>query len=234
MGIPQHIAIIMDGNGRWAMEHELPRSEGHRCGAETIEKIVKACHSRGIKCLTLYAFSEENWMRPSEEVVALMGLLKRFLIAKREEMLREGIRFITIGETLRLPTDVQRELAETREATRGCDKMTLILALSYGSRQEIVRAANALIKRGIGEITVDLLSSELDTAGVPDPDLLIRTSGEYRVSNFLLWQLAYTEFYFTEALWPDFDEVELDRAIESYSCRERRFGMTGEQIKRSV
>lgn len=229
--IPRHIAIIMDGNGRWASEHSLPRTEGHRRGAETIEKIVKACHDRGIEYLTLYAFSEENWFRPSEEVLALMQLLKFFLASKRAEMREKGIHFSTIGDVEKLPSDVREELLATQEATKDGGKMGLIVALSYGGRQEICRAMNELQRRGAREISPEDINDALYTRGVPDPDLLIRTSGEYRISNFLLWQLAYTELYFTETLWPDFDEKELDRAIESFARRERRFGLTSEQIR---
>jgi undecaprenyl diphosphate synthase len=221
----------MDGNGRWAHEHGLARSEGHRRGAEMIEKIVTACHDRNVGFLTLYAFSEENWSRPSDEVMALMQLLRHFLASKRAEMIRKSIRFMTIGDTVKLPADVQKELAETMEATCAGKKMTLTVALSYGSRQEILHAVNALLSKGAGHATCEQLEKELYTRDLPDPDLLIRTSGECRISNFLLWQLAYTELYFTETLWPEFDEKELDRAIESYAQRERRFGMTSEQVK---
>lgn len=221
----------MDGNGRWAKERGLHRSEGHREGANTIEKIVRACHDRNIKYLTLYAFSEENWARPSEEVGALMNLLRLFLASKRGEMIEKKIRFETIGDISKLAPDVQTELKYTKEATKNGDHMSLIVALSYGSRQEICMAVNALIRKGVKEVTPELISKELYTAGMPDPDLLIRTSNEFRVSNFLLWQLAYTEFYFTDVLWPDFDEGQLDLAIKSYASRERRFGMTSEQVK---
>lgn len=224
----------MDGNGRWAKERDLSRAEGHRRGAGTIESVVRAAYDRGVEYLTLYAFSEENWMRPSDEVLALMRLLKLFLASKREEMLEKKIRFMTIGDIERLSEDVQAELAQTAEATKHGHKMTLIVALSYGARQEMMRAANKLIAKGVREVTQENFEKELYTAGIPDPDLLIRTSGEYRISNFLLWQLAYTEFYFTETLWPDFGERELDIAIESFSKRERRFGMTSEQLAKPV
>lgn len=230
MTLPRHIAIIMDGNGRWAQERGLSRAEGHRRGAQTIESIVEACHGRGIRYLTLYAFSEENWSRPSDEVVALMHLLKHFLVSKRPEMIEKGIRFRVIGDRDRLPSEVRRELARTEEATSAGDRMTLVVALSYGSRQELVRAFNALLREGVAEVSAEAIERELYTAGLPDPDLLIRTSGEYRISNFLLWQIAYTELYFTETLWPDFGEAELNRAIASYARRERRFGMTSEQV----
>lgn len=231
--IPNHIAIIMDGNGRWASERGLSRAEGHARGAGTIETIVRAAHNLGVRYLTLYAFSEENWMRPSAEVGSLMVLLKQFLASKRAEMLEKEIRFMTIGDTARLEPDVQRELAETAEATRKGGKMTLVVALSYGARQEMLWAMNKLIAKGAARITQENFEGELYTAGIPDPDLLIRTSGEYRISNFLLWQLAYTELYFTETLWPDFDEHEFKKALESYSRRERRFGMTSEQIAKT-
>jgi len=232
INVPQHIAIIMDGNGRWAKERGLKRTDGHRHGAVTIEKIVRLCHDKGVRYLTLYAFSEENWSRPNEEVDSLMELLRHFVASKREELLEKKIRFLTIGDIDRLKPDVCSELNETKEITKKGDKMTLIVALSYGSRQEICRAVNNLIGKGVKEVTPETLEAELYTKGIPDPDLLIRTSGEYRISNFLLWQLAYTEFYFTETHWPDFDEAALDRAIASFSRRERRFGMTSEQINR--
>jgi len=221
----------MDGNGRWAREKGLPRAEGHRRGAETIEKIVSACRDRNIAYLTLYAFSEDNWRRPSEEVLALMQLLRHFLMSKRPELIEKRTAFRAIGDLDRLPADVRQELAETVEATKGGDRMTLIVALSYGGRQEICRAANTLIRKGVEEVTPEILEAALDTSGIPDPDLLIRTSGEFRVSNFMLWQLAYTELYFTETHWPDFAEEELDLAIESFTRRQRRFGLTDDQLK---
>jgi len=227
--IPKHIAIIMDGNGRWAKERDLPRAEGHRRGAETIEQIVRACRNRGVRYLTLYAFSEENWRRPSEEVLALMQLLRHFLVVKRPEMIEEGTAFRMIGNMERLPADVRREVEETAEATKGGERMMLIVALSYGGRQEIIRAVNSLIEQGAKEVTPRMLSGALDTSGIPDPDLLIRTSGEMRVSNFMLWQIAYAELYITDTLWPEFNEGSLDQAIESFSKRDRRFGMTDEQ-----
>lgn len=220
----------MDGNGRWAAEHGQPRAEGHRRGAETIETIVEAARDRGLAYLTLYAFSEENWQRPGGEVLALMRLLQSFLVTKRQMMIDQGIRFRTIGTIERLPQDIQDEIARTSEATKGGDTMTLIVALSYGGRQEICRAVNELAGRGTRRITPDDITEALDTRGIPDPDLLIRTSNEYRISNFLLWQLAYTELYITDVLWPDFDESELDNALRVYETRERRFGMTSEQL----
>ena len=228
--IPKHIAIIMDGNGRWAKERDLPRAEGHRRGAEAIERIVRACRDRGVKYLTLYAFSEENWQRPSEEVLALMQLMRHFLVVKRPEMLKEGTRFRVIGDVERLPSDVRQEIDETVEATARGRNITLCVALSYGGRQEIVRAFNRMLKAGATEATTEMITESLDTAGMPDPDLLIRTSGEYRISNFLLWQIAYTELYVTETPWPEFTDEELDKALESYKFRARRFGLTDEQI----
>ncbi len=221
----------MDGNGRWARERGQPRAEGHRRGAETIENIVSACRDRNVRHLTLYAFSEENWRRPSEEVLALMQLLRHFLSSKRAELIEKKTAFRAIGDLERLPADVRQELWETCEATKGGDRMTLIVALSYGGRQEICRAVNSLAGRGVKEVTPEIIETALDTSGIPDPDLLIRTSGEYRLSNFLLWQLAYAELYFTETHWPDFTAEELDRAIESFSRRQRRFGLTDDQLK---
>lgn len=229
--IPNHIAIIMDGNGRWAAERGLSRAEGHKRGAERIEEIIEACKERGVRYITLYAFSDENWNRPSDEVLALMQLLKHFLKSKRQGMIRKGVRFRAVGDIERLPSDLIKDIRETEEATKAGEKIMMIVALSYGSRQEICRAAEALAKKGMTEITAEVFAEHLDTAGIPDPDLLVRTSGECRISNFLLWQLAYTELYFTDVPWPDFSPEELDRAIESYSKRERRFGMTSEQVK---
>jgi undecaprenyl diphosphate synthase len=228
--IPTHIAIIMDGNGRWAGEKGQPRAEGHRRGAETIETIVKACRDRDVRYLTLYAFSEENWRRPSDEVLSLMQLMRHFLVSKRAELIEERTAFKVIGDVDRLPPEVKAEILETAEATKDGDRMTLIVALSYGGRQEICRAVNTLIRKGKREINAEMLQTALDTAGIPDPDLLIRTSGEYRLSNFLLWQLAYAELYFTETLWPEFSTEHLDAAIESFANRERRFGMTTGQM----
>ena len=222
--IPKHIAIIMDGNGRWAKERDLPRAEGHRRGAETIEQIVRACRDRGVRYLTLYAFSEENWRRPSEEVLALMQLLRHFLVVKRPEMVAEGTAFRMIGDMERLPADVRREVEETAEATKGGERMMLIVALSYGGRQEIIRAVNSLIEQGVKEVTPRMLSEALDTSGIPDPDLLIRTSGEMRVSNFMLWQLSYAEIVSTPTFWPDFGKEQLYDAISEFQSRRRRFG----------
>ena len=231
--LPRHIAIIMDGNGRWAIERNMSRAEGHRRGAATIEAIVESAKNIGIKYLTLYAFSEENWNRPSDEVTALMSLLHHYLAAKREKMVNEGVRFQTIGDIDSLSAELQEEIKRTKEATKNGGRMTLIVALSYGARQEMCRAIGKLKNDKIADVTPEIISKALDTAGIPDPDLLIRTSGEYRISNFLLWQLAYTELYFTETLWPDFGHDELVCAIEEYQKRERRFGLTSEQVSKS-
>ena len=222
--LPSHIAIIMDGNGRWARQKNLPRDAGHRQGAQVAEDIVEACHDRGIQYLTLYSFSDENWERPVEEIVALMQLLDEFVISKREKMCSKGIRFRTIGDISRLPQFVLDSIQQTIDATAGGNKLTLTLALSYGSRAEICRAFNRCIADGLQSVTPQDIDSHLDTAGYPDPDLLIRTSGEYRISNYLLWQMAYTEMYFIKTLWPDFSATDLDAAIQDYRQRERRFG----------
>lgn len=232
--IPKHVAIIMDGNGRWAKAHGLSRIEGHRLGAEVTDEIVTAANDLGVSYLTLYAFSDENWNRPADEVAALMILLQNFLQSRRPKMVREGIRFSTIGDLARLPQRVREEIAETKEVTAHGSGLTLVLALSYGSKQEIVRSVNRLIEYGKSNITVEDISSQLDTDFMPDPDLLIRTSGEKRISNFLLWQLAYTELYFTDTLWPEFSTEEFKKALAEYQKRERRFGKTSEQILRKV
>lgn len=234
--LPQHIAIIMDGNGRWARQRKLPRIEGHRRGSETVDEIVSACRELGVRYLTLYAFSTENWNRPKDEITALMALLKEFLIFKREKMLKNQIRLVSIGDIDRLPEDVRQVLHETEQMTESQDKMILNLALSYSARDEIIRAITSLLKEKSNGtfkdnfISIKNFSEYLDTAGMPDPDLLIRTSGERRVSNFLLWQAAYTEFYFTDTLWPDFSRDRLIQAIHEYQRRERRFGLTSEQL----
>lgn len=234
--LPKHVAIIMDGNGRWAKKKAMNRIRGHEEGAESVREIVRTSREIGISWLTLYAFSEENWKRPKYEVKALMKLLKRFLRSELNEMLENGIRFQTIGRTGKLPEDVQKILYETIEKTSHNRDMVLTLALSYGGRQEIFDTFLKLSKRiesgdmTSAEITEQLISDSLYTAGMPDPDLLIRTSSEYRISNFLLWQIAYTEIYITRSLWPDFRRKEYLRAIEEYQKRERRFGTTGDQL----
>lgn len=234
--LPRHIAIIMDGNGRWARNHSLGRIAGHRKGTESVRSVVEACRKIGVPFLTLYAFSSENWSRPEKEVEALMGLLERYLKSELETMTKNNIRLLAIGETGALPFRVKAVLDETIAKTAGNTAMTLILALNYGSHDEILQAVRKIaddVRQGIIEppaITEERFADYLHTKGIPDPDLLIRTSGEYRLSNFLLWQSAYAEFYFTETLWPDFREENLVEAILEYQKRERRFGLTSDQL----
>ena len=228
--LPKHVAVIMDGNGRWAKKKALNRIRGHEKGVNSVRDIVKTSREIGISWLTLYAFSEENWKRPKHEVDALMGLLIRFLESELGEMLENGIRFQTIGRTGKLPEDVQNLLSKTSDKTSQNRDMVLTLALSYGGRQEISDAVKKISHRiesenlRSEEITEQIISDSLYTSGMPDPDLLIRTSGEYRISNFLLWQIAYAEIYVTPTLWPDFRKEEYLLAIEAFQKRERRFG----------
>lgn len=224
--IPAHVGIIMDGNGRWAELRGLPRIEGHRRGSERAREIIAAAIEVGIKTLTLYAFSIENWQRPKTEVTTLMKLLEIYLRNEFNEFMEKGIVFRTIGETWRLPDNIQALITETEARTAGNTGMTLIAALSYGGRNEIIRAVKKLVSSGIDpdKITEDSFASFLDTAGLPSPDLIIRTSGERRISNFLLWQGAYSEFYFADTLWPDFTKEEFYLALYDYQMRERRFG----------
>ncbi|MEK7333397.1 MAG: isoprenyl transferase [Nitrospirota bacterium] len=224
--IPAHVGIIMDGNGRWAELRGLPRIEGHRRGSERAREIIAAAMEVGIKTLTLYVFSIENWQRPKGEVATLMKLLEIYLRNEFNEFMEKGIFFRTIGETWRLPDNIQDLITETEERKSGNTGMTLISALSYGGRNEIIRAVKKLISSGIDpdKITEDSFDSFLDTAGLPSPDLIIRTSGERRISNFLLWQGAYSEFYFADTLWPDFTKDEFYEALHDYQMRERRFG----------
>ena len=238
MKVPTHVAIIMDGNGRWAESRGWPRVRGHEVGAESVREITRACRELGCKALTLYSFSTENWRRPAEEVAALMGLLARFLIQERREILTHDIRLNAVGQLERLPLAVRAALKELMHASRDNKGMVLTLALSYGSRTEIAEAARALAKKAAsGRIRPDQIdeaafAAELQTAGIPDPDLLIRTSGELRLSNFMLWQLAYAEIYVTETLWPEFRRPQLQEAFEAFGRRERRFGATGAQLRR--
>ena len=234
--LPRHVAVIMDGNGRWAKKKAMNRIRGHEEGAESVREIVRASREIGISWLTLYAFSEENWRRPRYEIGALMKLLKHFLKSELKEMLENGIRLQTIGRTYKLPKDIQRVLSETMSRTASNKDMVLTLALSYGGRQEITDGLQRIAARieagklSARDVTEDLVRDSLYTAAMPDPDLLIRTSGECRVSNFLLWQIAYTEIYMTPTLWPDFRKEEYLKALEEYQRRERRFGATGEQV----
>ena len=234
--LPRHIAIIMDGNGRWAKKRFLGRISGHMKAANAVREVVTGCRELGIKVLTLFAFSTENWRRPADEVMALMNLLKEYLLKEAEEMVQNNIRLNAIGRIEDLPLDVQNILQEAIKKTEQCDGMILNLALSYGGRSEILHAVQGILsdfQRGKikpEEITMQRFSQYLWTRGIIDPDLLIRTSGEFRISNFLLWQIAYTELYVTETLWPDFDREELLKAIADYQSRERRFGLTSEQL----
>jgi undecaprenyl diphosphate synthase len=234
--LPRHVAIIMDGNGRWAKRRGMNRIRGHEEGAESVKAIVRATREIGIPWLTLYAFSEENWGRPKVEIHSLMVLLKRFLRSEVKEMLDNGIRFQAIGRLHKLPKDVQRTLRDTAERTASNRNMVLTLALSYGGRQEMTDAVRKMVQSvEAGEIcssdiTETLLSEHLYTANMPDPDLLIRTSGECRISNFLLWQIAYTEIYMTPTYWPDFRKDDYVEALIEYQKRERRFGATGDQM----
>ena len=228
--VPGHVAVIMDGNGRWAHERGLPRREGHRAGAESVREAVEACKEIGIKFLTLYAFSSENWNRPKSEIKALMELLERFLKKKTPEMHKQGVRLHAIGRLDTLPDSCRRELDRAIEQTSSNPDLDLVLALSYGSREEIVDAAQVLAREAVaGEIDVESIDCEafakrLYTAEIPDPDLLIRTSGEFRLSNFLLWQCSYAEIVITRKYWPDFKKADLHEAVEEYARRHRRFG----------
>lgn len=235
--LPNHLAIIMDGNGRWAKQQGKLRAFGHENGTKTVRSTVKTCAKLGINYLTLYAFSTENWNRPKLEVEILMKLLVSALKKELKTLQENNIRLQAIGSLNHLPTGVKRELLEVIEKTKNNNRMTLTLALSYGSRDEIINAVKNIsekVKNNIISIdTIDesIINQHLYTQNMPDVDLVIRTSGEHRISNFLLWQIAYAEFYFTEVLWPDFNEEELFKALLSFQKRERRFGKTSEQIK---
>jgi undecaprenyl diphosphate synthase len=237
--IPHHIAIIMDGNGRWARKRGLPRVAGHKRGVETVRDIVKACAQVGVKFLTLYTFSTENWKRPKDEVSTLMRLLLKSLKDRADELNENNIKLTTIGDVNALPEVVQKRLYEDMERTKNNKRMTLNLALSYSGRWELLEAIKSigrLIEQGklnIDQINEQLVSESLTTKNIPDPDLLIRTSGEFRVSNFLLWQIAYTEFFITDVYWPDFSRKHLYEAIRNFQGRERRFGKISEQIKQN-
>ncbi|MDR3036793.1 MAG: isoprenyl transferase [Coriobacteriales bacterium] len=231
--IPAHIAVIMDGNGRWAAQRGKNRASGHKAGIAGVRALIRTCNDIGVRYLTIYSFSTENWARPATEVKTLMALFARTMAAELEGMHAKGVRVRTIGELAALPSTTRQTFEDAVERTKDNDGMTLVIAVNYGARQEILQAARAIAKRAAsGELSpadVDALDSEdfgayLDTAGIPDPDLLIRTSGECRLSNFLLFQIAYSELYITNTLWPDFDRAELLRAILDYQRRERRFG----------
>ena len=239
--IPRHVAIIMDGNGRWAKKRNLPRIMGHKAGSESVKNIVRTAREINLEVLTLYAFSTENWKRPSVEVQGLMALLKTYLKSEQQNMLDNSISLRCIGELEKLPSDVQKILTEVIQETAPKDEekpgLILNLALSYGSRTEIVRAARIMAEKCVSgqfepeDFSEQLFASHLYTAGLPDPDLLIRTGGESRLSNFLLWQLSYAELYITETMWPDFNEERFFEALKDFQGRERRFGKTGEQLQ---
>lgn len=228
--IPRHIAIIMDGNGRWAKERDLPRREGHYAGAESVEVALETCGEIGVDYLTLYAFSSENWKRPEAEVKALMGLLAHFLKEKTPSLIKNNIRLQVIGQIDKLPKSNQKSLQKSIEATAGNNGLTLVVALSYGSREEILEATRSLMEKAKSgeidpaELNVESFAAHLNTADFPDPDLLIRTSGEYRISNFLLWQISYAEIFITKTFWPDFRRQNLLDAVGEYQQRQRRFG----------
>lgn len=230
MTLPKHIAIIMDGNGRWAQIRRKPRVFGHVKGTRVAKKIITACSKKGIQNLTLYAFSTENWYRPQMEVSFLMDLLRRYLKKETENLVKENIRFSIIGDVSRVPNDVKEAITSAMAATARCTGLNLVFALSYGSRQEITEAVRAIAEKVAAqelrpeEIDESMVNAALSTYPTPDPDLIIRTSGELRLSNFLMWQAAYSEFYFTSTLWPDFTETDLDNALQDYHRRHRRFG----------
>lgn len=242
--IPEHIAIIMDGNGRWAAEHGKPRSYGHQAGVETVRKITSECTRLGVKFLTLYTFSTENWNRPADEVSALMGLVITSL--EDEIFMKNNVRFRVIGDIERLPQAVQSKLKEVEEHTKANSAMTLVVALSYSSRWELVQAMKNTVKEALQQhpgatfeqienrLNEEQFAKNLNTAFMPDPDLLIRTGGELRISNYLLWQIAYSELYFCNTYWPDFNEQHLQQAIADYQSRQRRFGMTEEQVEEAA
>jgi undecaprenyl diphosphate synthase len=228
--VPRHVAIIMDGNGRWAAARGLPRGEGHRRGVEALRRTIRAAGEIGIKYVTIFSFSSENWSRPASEIGELMGLLRRFIRNDLAELHKSNVRVRIVGERAGLDPDIDRLLVEAEELTRANDALTLVVAFNYGARQEIARAARRIAEEAVAgrldpaTVTVDTVARFLDAADVPDPDLIIRTSGEQRLSNFLLWQSAYSELVFVPGYWPDFDRAALEAAIREYQQRERRFG----------
>ncbi len=233
--VPQHVAIIMDGNGRWAKAKGMPRTAGHAEGVEAVKRITTEATKLGIKYLTLYTFSTENWNRPAAEIAALMNLILDHL--EEEIFMKNNVRFRCIGDIARLPESVQQRLRETEERTKQNDKMTMVVALSYSSRWELTQAAQQMVREALAgtlqpeDITEQAISERLTTSFMPDPDLLIRTGGEQRISNYLLWQCAYSEFYFCDTFWPDFNEAELHKALLSFQQRQRRYGKTGDQVE---
>ncbi len=224
--VPTHIAIIMDGNGRWALSRGLPRLAGHRAGTDNLRRVIEACVEFGVKYLTIYAFSTENWGRPHEEVEGLMQILEDVIERELQELHKQGVQLRHIGRLDRLSPSLRKKVLDAVELTKDNDRLVLNVAFNYGGRDEIVYAVQGMIRDGVSpeEVTVETVSRYLFTSGEPDPDLVIRTSGELRISNFLIWQAAYAEWYFTPTYWPDFDKTELRRALDEYSHRERRFG----------
>lgn len=234
--IPRHVAIVMDGNGRWAKSRCLPRIMGHHRGVEAVRKVIRACNDAGVECLTLFAFSSENWKRPPEEVSGLMALFMSALEREAAALCRHNVRMQFIGDRAAFGAELQAKIAQVEELTATCTGMRLLIAANYGGRWDIVQAARQMAAKfhsgewGTAELTEAAFAGLLATAGVPEPDLFIRTGGEKRISNFLLWQLAYAELYFTDVLWPEFDEACLQEAFRDFASRQRRFGMTGEQV----
>lgn len=230
LNVPRHVAIILDGNGRWAKKKMMPRNYGHAQGSKNVERICELAYKMGIEYLTVYAFSTENWRRPQDEVDALMKLLQNYLSTSIKTSMKNNMRIRVIGDTEKLSEEIKKSIRELEEASKNNTGLKFQVAINYGSRDEILRAAKALAldvkenKTAIDHIDEETLEQYMDTKGIPDPDLLIRTSGEQRLSNFLLWQCAYTEFYFTDVLWPDFNEKELQKAVEYYSGRNRKYG----------
>lgn len=230
LNVPRHVAIILDGNGRWAKKKMMPRNYGHAQGSKNVERICELAYKMGIEYLTVYAFSTENWRRPQDEVDALMKLLQNYLSTSIKTSMKNNMRIRVIGDTKKLSEEIKKSIRELEEASKNNTGLKFQVAINYGSRDEILRAAKALAldvkenKTAIDHIDEETLEQYMDTSGIPDPDLLVRTSGEQRLSNFLLWQCAYTEFYFTDVLWPDFNEKELQKAVEYYSGRNRKYG----------
>lgn len=228
--VPRHVAIIMDGNGRWASQRGLPRAAGHKAGAEAVRRTLQAAADAGVEVLTLYAFSSENWRRSDEEIADLKGLMRYYLERELNRLVKEGVRLRLIGDYRAFGVEMARQLEQAVAKTSGNERLTLVVALNYGARGEIAKAASSLARKAVdgkidpADIEESMLEAELDTAGLPDPDLLIRTSGEVRLSNFLLWQSAYSELLFTPVLWPDFDEQAFNDALAQFAARQRRFG----------
>ena len=235
MSIPNHVGFILDGNGRWAKAKGLPRTAGHVQGAKNVEKICEAAYNMGVEYVTMYAFSTENWNRPQDEVDALMQLLRNYMKTCIKTANKNNMRVRVIGDKTRLAEDIQKSIADLEEASKNNTGLGFQIAINYGSRDEITRAVKRVATKVVeGELSAesiseDVITAQLDTAGIPDPDLMIRTSGEQRISNYLLWQLAYAEFYFTSVPWPDFDKKELEKAIEAYQNRDRRYGLVKEE-----